>query len=65
MLRYERGTNLTRVALPVKRAFYFRELAERVISLTKEQAQIMRLHNGIFSLTRSDETSTVFTLLFR
>ena len=152
--------NLTRVAPPVKRAFYFRELAERVISLTKEQAlvsgaeciyieksddillyadegqitqilinlvknaiqaearhieitaeinlsehviinvtndgspiskesqeeifvpfyttkqegtgiglslsrQIMRLHNGTLSLTRSDETSTVFTLLFR
>lgn len=30
--------NLTRVAPPVKKAFYFRELAERVISLTKEQA---------------------------
>lgn len=152
--------NLTRVAPPVKRAFYFRELAERVISLTKEQAlvsgaeciyieksddillyadegqitqilinlvknaiqaearhieitaeinlsehviinvtndgspiskesqedifvpfyttkqegtgiglslsrQIMRLHNGTLSLTRSDETSTVFTLTFR
>lgn len=152
--------NLTRVAPPVKRAFYFRELAERVISLTKEQAlvsgaeciyieksddillyadegqitqilinlvknaiqaearhieitaeinlsehviinvtndgspiskesqeeifvpfyttkqegtgiglslsrQIMRLHNGTLSMTRSDETSTVFTLTFR
>lgn len=152
--------NLTRVAPPVRRAFYFRELAERVISLTKEQAlvsgaeciyieksddillyadegqitqilinlvknaiqaearhieitaeinlsehviinvtndgspiskesqeeifvpfyttkqegtgiglslsrQIMRLHNGTLSLTRSDETSTVFTLTFR
>ena len=152
--------NLTRGAPPVKRAFYFRELAERVISLTKEQAlvsgaeciyieksddillyadegqitqilinlvknaiqaearhieitaeinlsehviinvtndgspiskesqeeifvpfyttkqegtgiglslsrQIMRLHNGTLSLTRSDETSTVFTLTFR
>lgn len=152
--------NLTRVAPPVKRAFYFHELAERVISLTKEQAlvsgaeciyieksddillyadegqitqilinlvknaiqaearhieitaeinlsehviinvtndgspiskesqeeifvpfyttkqegtgiglslsrQIMRLHNGTLSLTRSDETSTVFTLTFR
>ena len=152
--------NLTRVAPPVKRAFYFRELAERVISLTKEQAlvsgaeciyieksddillyadegqitqilinlvknaiqaearhieitaeinlsehviinvtndgspiskesqeeifvpfnttkqegtgiglslsrQIMRLHNGTLSLTRSDETSTVFTMTFR
>ena len=32
--------NLTRVAPPVKRAFYFRELAERVISLTKEQALV-------------------------
>ena len=30
--------NLTRVALPVKKAFYFKELAERVISLTREQA---------------------------
>ncbi|MBR5103974.1 MAG: PAS domain-containing protein [Bacteroidales bacterium] len=30
--------NLTRVAPPVKKAFYFRELAERVISLTHEQA---------------------------
>ena len=30
--------NLTRVAPPVKKAFYFRELAERVISLTREQA---------------------------
>ena len=32
--------NLTRVAPPVKKAFYFRELAERVISLTREQAVI-------------------------
>jgi len=32
--------NLTRVAPPVKKAFYFRELAERVISLTKEQALV-------------------------
>ena len=32
--------NLTRVAPPVKKAFYFRELAERVINLTKEQAVI-------------------------
>ena len=30
--------NLTRVAPPVKKAFYFRELASRVISLTSEQA---------------------------
>ena len=30
--------NLTRVAMPSKKAFYFRELAERVISLTREQA---------------------------
>jgi len=30
--------NLTRVAPPVRRAFYFKELAERVIGLTKEQA---------------------------
>ena len=152
--------NLTRVAPPVKKAFYFRELAERVISLTREQAatngavctfeemsediilyadegqitqilinlvknavqaeaknieitaeinlsehiiinvtndglpiskesqdeifvpfyttkqegtgiglslsrQIMRLHNGTLSLTRSDERETVFTLIFR
>lgn len=32
--------NLTRVAPPVKKAFYFRELAERVINLTNEQAVI-------------------------
>ena len=152
--------NLTRVAPPVKKAFYFRELAERVISLTREQAatngavctfeemsediilyadegqitqilinlvknavqaeaknieitaeinlsehiiinvtndglpiskesqdeifvpfyttkqegtgiglslsrQIMRLHNGTLSLTRSDERETIFTLIFR
>ena len=152
--------NLTRVAPPLKKAFYFRELAERVISLTREQAatngavctfeemsediilyadegqitqilinlvknavqaeaknieitaeinlsehiiinvtndglpiskesqdeifvpfyttkqegtgiglslsrQIMRLHNGTLSLTRSDERETVFTLIFR
>ena len=152
--------NLTRVAPPVKKAFYFRELVERVISLTREQAvmsgatcsyveksddillyadegqitqiminlvknaiqadaknititahitlseqtvisvandglpisresqdeifvpffttkqegtgiglslsrQIMRLHNGSLTLTRSDESGTVFTLLFR
>ena len=152
--------NLTRVAPPVKKAFYFRELAERVISLTREQAvisgavctyeelsediilyadegqitqilinlvknavqaeaknigitaeinpsehiiinvtndghpiskesqdeifvpffttkqegtgiglslsrQIMRLHNGTLSLTRSDASSTVFTLIFK
>lgn len=30
--------NLTRVAPPVKKAFYFKELAERVISLTRKQA---------------------------
>ena len=30
--------NLTRVAPPVKKAFYFKELAEMVISLTREQA---------------------------
>lgn len=30
--------NLTRVAPPVRKAFYFREHAERVISLTREQA---------------------------
>ena len=30
--------NLTRVAPPVKKAFYVRELVERVISLTREQA---------------------------
>ena len=112
--------NLTRVAPPVEKAFYFKELAERVISLTREQAatngavctfeemsediiinvtndglpiskqsqdeifvpfyttkqegtgiglslsrQIMRLHNGTLSLTRSDERETVFTLIFR
>ena len=27
--------------------------------------QIMRLHNGSLTLTRSDERSTVFTLTFR
>ena len=32
--------NFTRVAMPSKKAFYFRELAERVISLTREQAVI-------------------------
>ncbi|MBR7156895.1 MAG: HAMP domain-containing histidine kinase [Bacteroidales bacterium] len=152
--------NLTRVAPPVKKAFYFRELVERVIDLTKEQTiisgaectyieksddiilyadegqitqilinlvknaiqanarnveiiadinsaehivinvtndgtpiskesqeeifipffttkqdgtgiglslsrQIMRLHNGTLSLTRSDEKGTVFTLIFK
>ena len=30
--------NLTRVAMPSKRAFYFKELADRVINLTREQA---------------------------
>lgn len=30
--------NLTRVAPPVRKAFYFRELAERVLNLTNEQA---------------------------
>ena len=29
--------NLTRVAAPVKKAFYFKELTERVINLTREQ----------------------------
>ena len=152
--------NLTRVAPPVKKAFYFREFAERVISLTREQAamngavytyeeisediilyadegqitqilinlvknavqaearnvvitaqltpseqtvisvsndglpisresqdeifvpffttkqegtgiglslsrQIMRLHNGLLTLTKSDESGTVFTLMFK
>ena len=152
--------NLTRVAMPSKKAFYFRELAERVINLTREQTvisgavctyveksedvllyadegqitqilinlvknavqaeaknikitaeinlsehiiinvindghpiskesqdeifvpffttkqdgtgiglslsrQIMRLHNGTLSLTRSDASSTVFTLIFK
>ena len=152
--------NLTRVAMPSKRAFYFKELAERVINLTREQTvisgavctyveksedvllyadegqitqilinlvknavqaeaknikitaeinlsehiiinvindghpiskesqdeifvpffttkqdgtgiglslsrQIMRLHNGTLSLTRSDASSTVFTLIFK
>ena len=32
--------NLTRVAPPVKKAFYVRELAERVINLTREQSVI-------------------------
>ena len=32
--------NLTRVAPPVRKAFYFKEVAERVIGLTKEQALI-------------------------
>lgn len=32
--------NLTKVAPPVRKAFYFRELAERVIGLTKEQTLI-------------------------
>ena len=32
--------NLTRVAAPVKKAFYLREVAERVINLTREQAVI-------------------------
>ena len=32
--------NLTRVAAPVKKAFYLRELVERVINLTREQAVI-------------------------
>lgn len=32
--------NLTRVAAPVKKAFYLKELVERVINLTKEQAVI-------------------------
>ena len=110
--------NLTLVAMPSKKAFYFRELAERVINLVREQTvisgavctyveksedvrlyadegqiskesqdeifvpffttkqdvtgiglslsrQIMRLHNGTLSLTRSDASSTVFTLIFR
>ena len=32
--------NLTRVASPVKKAFYLRDLVERVISLTREQTVI-------------------------
>ena len=32
--------NLTRVAIPVRTAFYIRDLAERVISLTREEAVI-------------------------
>lgn len=32
--------NLTRVAIPVRTAFYMRDLAERVISLTREEAVI-------------------------
>lgn len=35
--------NLTRIAPPVKRAFHFRELAERVISLTRE----VTLNSGV------------------
>ena len=156
----ENYRNLTRVAAPVKKAFYARELVERVINLTREQAvlsgatctytersediilyadegqiaqilinlvknaiqaeaknveitaeinhseyiiitvandgrpiskesqeeifvpffttkqdgtgiglslsrQMMRLHNGTLNLTRSDEKSTIFTLIFR
>ena len=152
--------NLTRIAPPVKKAFYFKDLADRVMNLTNEQAllsgvqctytektddiilyadegqitqimlnlvknaiqadaktveitaeinpsehiiinvfndgspiskesqeeifvpffttkqdgtgiglsisrQIMRMHNGTISLTRSDENGTIFTLLFR
>ena len=152
--------NLTRIAPPVKKAFYFKELADRVMNLTNEQAllsgvqctytektddiilyadegqitqimlnlvknaiqadaktveitaeinpsehiiinvfndgspiskesqeeifvpffttkqdgtgiglslsrQIMRMHNGTISLTRSDENGTIFTLIFR
>ena len=36
--------NLTRVAPPVKKAFYFKELAERVINLTREQALMSGVH---------------------
>ena len=36
----ENYRNLTRVAAPVKKAFYARELVERVINLTREQAVI-------------------------
>ena len=36
--------NLTRVAPPVKKAFYFKELAERVINLTREQAMMSGVH---------------------
>ena len=156
----ENYRNLTRVAAPMKKAFYARELVERVINLTREQAvlsgatctytersediilyadegqiaqilinlvknaiqaeaknveitaeinhsehiiitvandgrpiskesqeeifvpffttkqdgtgiglslsrQMMRLHNGTLNLTRSDEKSTIFTLIFR
>lgn len=32
--------NLTRVALPLKKAFYFREMAERVLNLTRDEALI-------------------------
>ncbi len=32
--------NLTRVAIPIRTAFYMRDLAERVISLTREEAVI-------------------------
>ncbi len=32
--------NLTRIAPPVKKVFYFRDVAERVIGLTKEQALV-------------------------
>ena len=36
--------NLTRVAPPVKKAFFFKELAERVINLTREQALMSGVH---------------------
>ena len=44
--------NLTRVAAPVKKAFYMRELAERVINLTREQAVIS---GAICSYTEKSE----------
>lgn len=46
--------NLTRVAPPVRKAFYFKELAERVIGLTREQA----LMNGA-SCTYIEKTDDI------
>ena len=37
----ENYRNLTRVATPVKKAFYFRDLAERIINLTADQAVLV------------------------
>lgn len=37
----ENYRNLTRVATPVKKAFYFRDMAERIINLTADQAVLV------------------------